>query len=130
MQKESNKNEEHNIQNNNDTVRIEHGESSDLDRLSTNGIVLDRKARKVTIFGQPVRLTQKEFAILESLMEQSNYVVKRRDILTRGWGDEAMERSNVLEAHVKNLRKKIERRGRKRVIVETVRGVGYRLRSD
>lgn len=74
-----------------------------------------------------VELTLKEYSILEYMMRRPNEVVKREEILSNLWDFYYSSFSNVLDVHVRNLRKKIETEGIPNIL-ETVRGVGYRLR--
>ncbi|MGH3442833.1 MAG: helix-turn-helix domain-containing protein, partial [Nitriliruptorales bacterium] len=77
----------------------------------------------------PIELSSREFALLEFLMHHAGEVVQRSTIRRHVWGGQMDERhSNIIEAYVKNLRDKIDRRFDASVI-ETVRGVGYRLRK-
>lgn len=95
--------------------------------LRVGPIVLDRSKHKVTVDGEPVDLTPTEFGILETLMTDPGRVFSRSEILesVHGITFEAYERT--VDAHIKNLREKIEPdRDNPRYIV-TVRGAGYRL---
>ncbi len=89
---------------------------------------LDPATRMVSWDRTPVDLSRREFALLEYLMHHTGDVVQRSTIRRHVWGAEADEQSsNIIDAYVKNLRDKIDRRFHADVI-ETVRGVGYRLR--
>jgi two-component system OmpR family response regulator len=78
----------------------------------------------------PIDLSSREFALLEFLMHHAGDVVQRSTIRRHVWGAPAEElSSNIIDAYVKNLRDKIDRRFGADVI-ETVRGVGYRLRHQ
>ncbi len=95
--------------------------------LRVGPIMLDRSRHTVTVDGEPVDLTPTEFGILETLMTDPGRVFSRSEILeaVHGITFEAYERT--VDAHVKNLREKIEPdRDNPRYIV-TVRGAGYRL---
>jgi len=98
--------------------------------LRAGPIVLDRSKHTVTVDGEAVDLTPTEFGVLETLMKDPGRVFSRGEILeaVHGVTFEAYERT--VDAHVKNLRGKIEPdRGSPRYIV-TVRGTGYRLDSE
>jgi DNA-binding response OmpR family regulator len=93
--------------------------------LSTDGIVLDVTGRACTVDGQPVELTPREFAVLECLLRRLNEVVTKREIIDKVW-DVAFEGDdNVVEVHVSALRRKLGTAS-----IETVRGIGYRMRSS
>ena len=80
--------------------------------------------------GEPVRLTAVEFRLLEHLARNSGQVQDRRELLARVWrwcdtsGDRATV-SRTVDTHVKRLREKL---GPASELIETIRGVGYRLR--
>jgi DNA-binding response OmpR family regulator len=96
--------------------------------LQVGDIRMDTKTRRVFLRDKPVRLTAKEYALLEYLMRHPDEVIDRERIIDHLWGFEFESFSNVVDVHMKNLRKKIEgRRGRK--MLETVRGMGYRLNT-
>ncbi len=79
--------------------------------------------------GEPLPLTPTEFRLLEFLLSKPKAICKRDDLLGAIWGSTSIESdSNTLEVHIANLRQKLERGGRPR-LVHTVRGVGYVLRA-
>jgi two-component system response regulator QseB len=88
------------------------------------GVRLDPAAHEVTLDGAPVALSQREFALLEALLERPGQVLSRGQIEERlyGWGEEV--ESNAVEVHIHNLRKKL---GSDYIL--NVRGVGYRVRT-
>ncbi len=98
--------------------------------LACGPLSLDPATRMVTWEGASIELSSREFALLEYLMHHAGDVVQRSTIRRHVWGAEADEQSsNIIDAYVKNLRDKIDRRFDANVI-ETVRGVGYRLRHQ
>jgi DNA-binding response OmpR family regulator len=98
--------------------------------LRAGPIVLDRSEYTVTVAGESVELTPTEFDILETLMRDPGRVLSRVEILetVHGVAFESYERT--VDAHVKNLRQKIEPDPANPQYVLTVRGVGYRLSPD
>jgi two-component system, OmpR family, response regulator QseB len=92
-------------------------------RLMLGGIVLDPANLSISLHGAPVSLSRREFSVLAMLMEQPAYVRSKSEIENRlyGWGDEV--ESNAIEVHIHNLRAKLGRD-----VIETVRGLGYRIR--
>lgn len=96
--------------------------------LKVSDLTLDTSTRKVTCAGKEIPLTLKEFNLLEYLMRHPNQVLNREQLWDHIWDFAADSFSNVLDVHIKNLRKKIEH-GNHKKILETVRGVGYRLRA-
>lgn len=93
--------------------------------LKVGGIELNPGERKVMREGKEVELTLKEYGLLEYFMRHPNQVVNREDLLNHLWDFNYVGFSNVVDVHVKNLRRKLERDGD--TVLQTVRGVGYRL---
>jgi hypothetical protein len=87
--------------------------------------LLDVRRRQLRIDGQRVDLTPLEFEVLHYLRQHEGATVPRHALLADIWGYEADIGSNVIEAVVRSLRNKL---GARSTIIETVRGVGYRLR--
>jgi DNA-binding response OmpR family regulator len=98
--------------------------------LRAGALVLDRSNHTVTMSDQPVDLTPTEFDILETLMLTPGRAFTRAEILetVQGVAFEAYERT--VDAHVKNLRSKIEPEPARPRYILTVRGVGYRLNPE
>lgn len=95
--------------------------------LKYKDISLDTAERSVTLDGKSVRLTLKEFALLEYFMRNPNRVINREELLNHIWDfNYTSFFSNALEVHIKNLRKKIDH-DKTSSFIETIRGVGYRL---
>jgi two-component system OmpR family response regulator len=94
--------------------------------LTVGDIEMDTATRVVRVGGNEVPLTLKEFALLECFMREPNVVLTREKLFDHVWDFNALSWSNVLDVHMKNLRKKIDH-GSSHPHFETVRGVGYRL---
>jgi DNA-binding response OmpR family regulator len=93
------------------------------------GITLDRDAWRVLRDGEVVDLTITEFKLLEALMSRPGMLCTREYLLEFAWGDADAGTSNVVDAHMANLRKKLEDGGRPRII-QTVRRAGYKLAEE
>ena len=76
---------------------------------------------------EQLKLTSREFTILELLMRSPGAVISREEILEQAWGEREEPMSNTIDVLVGRLRRKLDRRGRPSRI-ETLRGMGYRLR--
>ena len=87
---------------------------------------VDTRTRKVTVSGQPVELTPKEFDLLALLASDPGAVFTRQQILEEVWDPHWYGPTKTLDVHVASLRKKLGDPG----LVETVRGVGLRLRAE
>ena len=92
-------------------------------------LVVDPARREVTVGGAPVELTTLEFAILEALGRDPGVVLTRQQLLDAAWGLDFVGDEHVLEVHIGNLRRKLGDDSASPRFIETVRGVGYRLRS-
>jgi DNA-binding response OmpR family regulator len=93
--------------------------------LQAGTITLDTVSRKVTNGNQGVKLTAKEFSILEFLLYNQGRAVSRFNLAEHVWGDEfdPFTMSNFIDVHLKNLRRKI--RNDEPSIIRTIRGVGF-----
>ena len=89
---------------------------------------LDPRRRTVTRAGEPIRLLPREFALLEYLMRHRGQVVTRTMLLENVWDYHFDPQTNVVDVHVSRLRAKVDRPFAE-PLIETVRGVGYRLRD-
>ncbi len=96
--------------------------------ISVGNISLDSSKHIVYKNGELVPLTLKEFVLLEYFMRHPMVVVNREELLTHLWDFNYSSFSNVVDVHVKNLRKKLGL-GEGPVILETVRGLGYKLKE-
>lgn len=94
--------------------------------LSVGSLELNAGERWVKHDGEEIPLTLKEFGLLEYFMRRPNQVVNREDLLSHLWDFNYIGFSNVVDVHVKNLRRKLDT-GHGDVVLETVRGIGYRL---
>ena len=95
--------------------------------LKLSGITLNTTSRTVFKNNKEVTLTTKEFAILEQFMRHPNEAMSREKIMNHVWDFSFEGFSNVLDVHIKNLRKKLQ--NEKEGIFETVHGVGYRFKA-
>ncbi len=91
-------------------------------RLSFGAVELDLGARSATLDGVRAELTAREWALLEALARRAGRIVDKRELEALVLGNEAEVSSNALEVHVSSLRRKLGR-----ALIETVRGLGYRI---
>jgi len=96
--------------------------------LKLGDLVLDPAAARVSRAGTEIKLTLKEFRLLEYFMRHPGQVLTKEQIINCLWDFDFDAGSNVVEAHMKNLRKKVDS-GYAETLFETVRGVGYRLKA-
>ena len=98
------------------------------DKLFTAGsLAVEVKRRAVTVDGEPVILTYKEFELLCYLLENRGVVLSRDQILTKIWDYNYSGETRTVDVHIRTLRQKLGDAG---ALIETVRGVGYRLAQD
>jgi DNA-binding response OmpR family regulator len=88
--------------------------------------MIDRERRRAVIDGKPCDLTVKEFDLLVVLAEQPGRVVPRQELFSRVWDPVWVGTGKTLDVHIASLRRKLGDPD----LVETVRGVGYRLADD
>ena len=113
-----------------ETVTRRSGEiSSDEDLITSGRLVFDRKSLRFTVDGKDIKMTAKELAIIELLMSHPGTLFSRERILSNVWGLNMDPLTNVVDVYIGKLRKKIDGDIPESVI-ETVRGMGYRLKTD
>jgi DNA-binding response OmpR family regulator len=95
------------------------------DTLTFNGLHLDTRSQKVTIDQKEIELTLREYGLLEYFLRNIGKVITRQDILDHVWDQFFDSFSNVVDVHIKNLRKKLPSLYAKRI--KTIWGKGYRL---
>jgi DNA-binding response OmpR family regulator len=95
-------------------------------KMSHKDLTLDTSNKQVYFKEKLVPLTLKEFGILEYLLRNENQVISRDQILDHVWDFEVNAFSNIVDVHITNLRKKLEKAGAKDVL-HTIRGVGYKI---
>jgi DNA-binding response OmpR family regulator len=93
--------------------------------LHAGDLVLDLRTRQAQVRGRPVEFTAREFALAEVFFRNVDGVLSRQQLLSRVWGLDFDPGSNVIDVYIGYLRRKL---GESRI--ETLRGMGYRLRSD
>lgn len=99
------------------------------DAVEVSGLKLDPVARRVTANGREVRLGPTEFRLLHFLITHPERVYNRARLLDEVWGDHVFVGERTVDVHIRRLRRALEPSGLARLI-ETVRGAGYRFRSD
>jgi DNA-binding response OmpR family regulator len=96
------------------------------DLTALGSISIDADGRKVTVNGEPVALTRKEYDLLLMLARQPGVVFRREQLLSAIWGTTWRGANRTLEVHIASVRHKLGRPA----AIETVRGVGYRFLAD
>jgi two-component system response regulator RegX3 len=95
--------------------------------LTVQSIRMDIDRHQVSINGIPASLPLKEFELLEFLMRNAGRVLTRMQLIDRVWGSDYVGDTKTLDVHVKRLRAKIEEDPANPKIIQTVRGLGYKM---
>jgi two-component system response regulator MprA len=95
-------------------------------KLASGSVVLDEARRLVTVAGRPVELSPREFSLLECFLRHPGQALTRDQLIDQAWPYGAAITPNAVDAYVHYLRDRLGPAGRQ---VETVRGVGYRMRD-
>ena len=96
--------------------------------LRAKGLSMDPERHEVTVDGQHVELTRREFDLLRYLLENKEKVISRESLLDNVWGFDFVGETNAVDVYIRFLRSKIDERfGMK--LIHTVRGVGYVIRE-
>ena len=98
--------------------------------LTAAGIRLDVGKHQVTVNGTLISLPLKEFELLEFLMRNSGRVLTRTQLIDRIWGGDYYGDTKTLDVHIKRLRSKIEADPANPVLIQTIRGLGYKLEAN
>ena len=112
-----------NLKRHNEKIR-----EDDTKRYVVRDMILYPERCEVTVKGEPVELTHKEFELLQYLVENKRHVVSRDQILQKVWGYDFMGNTNVVDVYISYLRTKIDDRFGEKYI-HTTRGVGYVIRD-
>ena len=95
--------------------------------LTVGAVRMDIDRHHVSINGIPVSLPLKEFELLEFLMRNAGRVLTRMQLIDRVWGSDYVGDTKTLDVHIKRLRAKIETDPANPTLIQTVRGLGYKM---
>lgn len=98
--------------------------------LSWEGVQLDPATHEVFYDNVPLRLTPKEFSLLELFLRSGRRVLSRTVLMDQCWPVEALPDEETVKSHLKSLRHKLRKAGASSDFIETVHGVGYRLKQS
>ena len=107
----------------------EDGSNQDQDLLEVGPIRLNIGKHQVFVSGNPVALPLKEFELLEFLMRNSGRVLTRSQLIDRVWGGDYYGDTKTLDVHIKRLRAKVEADPANPILIQTIRGLGYKLEN-
>ena len=102
--------------------RCSHAESPHI--LKNGGIMLDTSAHTVSVDGEKIQLTYKEYEILKLFLSHPRTVFTREQLFSEVWGLNYVGETRTVDMHIRTLRQKL---GKYSELIETVRNVGYRM---
>jgi DNA-binding response OmpR family regulator len=105
------------------------GQADGRDVIAANGLAIDLAKRTVTAHGRPVELTYVEFELVRTMAAHPGRVFSRQALLEALWGDYAYREPRTIDVHVRHLREKLETAPHSPQLIQTVRGVGYRIQG-
>ncbi|ADH60521.1 two component transcriptional regulator, winged helix family [Thermoanaerobacter mathranii subsp. mathranii str. A3] len=100
---------------------------SEVEKTEYEGISINVSSREVTVDGEKIDLTPKEFDLLKLLIDNKGKVVSREKCLNEVWGYDFYGDLRTVDTHIKQLREKL---GEKRKLIKTVWGIGYKLDGE
>lgn len=98
-------------------------------RLEVGALILDISKREFFRDGELISLTPSEFELIRVLLQNPGFVITRDELVEKALGYHSSTAGRTLDSHIKNLRRKIDREGEEESILQTVHGIGYRLRG-
>lgn len=97
------------------------------EQIVTGGLVVDTEAKTVSVDGEPVRLTAREYMILEYLCKNMGRVLSSAQIYEAVWNEPAFRTEKTVTVHIKNIREKIEINPKDPKYIKVVYGLGYKV---
>jgi two-component system phosphate regulon response regulator PhoB len=107
-------------------LRRRDGNNTNGSVLVSQGVLVDRERHRVTVEDQGLDLTPSEFGLLEALIRQPGRVFSRSELIDAALGGDSLVLERTIDVHIRSLRKKLDAHA---VLIETVRGIGYRFRD-
>ena len=102
-------------------------DESDSGVMTVATVRMDIERHQVSVNGIPISLPLKEFELLEFLMRNAGRVLTRGQLIDRVWGSDYVGDTKTLDVHIKRLRAKIETDPANPTLIQTVRGLGYKM---
>lgn len=97
--------------------------------LTFKDIVIDTEQYRVTVSGQEISLTRREYLILELLISNPNKVFTKNNIYESVWNEEFVGEDNAVNVHISNIRQKLARANGKETYIQTVWGIGFKMKT-
>jgi len=108
---------------------LRRGQAGPTPALIWGHLQLNPETFEVTYGRSPIHLTPKEFALLEALLRSGRRVLSRAALIERAWPLQEAPEMDTIKSYIKNLRAKLKAAGAPKDLIETVHGVGYRLKA-
>ncbi len=108
---------------------LRRGQSGSAPVLTWGALQLSPSSYEVTYNRSPIQLTPKEFALMEAMLRYGRHVLSRTAIIEHVWSWQDSPEEDTIKTYVKNLRSKLKAAGAPKDFIETVHGLGYRLKS-
>ena len=96
--------------------------------IKVQDIIIDTEKHEVMKYGKYIELTLKEFELLKILAENRGKVLSRNSLLDKVWGYDYFGETRTVDVHIRHLRRKIEDDDGNPVYIETIRGIGYKMK--
>lgn len=97
--------------------------------LSFKDIIIEPDQYRVTVSGQEIALTRREFLILELLMSNPNKVFTKNNIYESVWNEEFVGEDNAVNVHISNIRQKLAKANSSETYIQTVWGIGFKMKT-
>lgn len=112
--------------NSNETVEEEQDE--ELENITAGNIFIDQRRHQVTVNGEQIELTFKEYELLSFLAKNRGRVYSRDELLDKVWGIDYVGETRTVDVHIRHLRQKLGQDEADSDYIETIRGRGYKLK--
>jgi two-component system catabolic regulation response regulator CreB len=110
-------------------LRRSNTERDRKEAASADALRLDPLTRRAAYGNQELELTRVEFDLLQQMLTEPDRVFARSELIDRVWGDGFAITDRTIDSHIKSLRRKVSGAGAPPDLIETVRGIGYRISS-
>lgn len=111
-------------------IRMSGGMVQNEDEIEIGEMLINVSTHEVTVGGQEIKLTPREFSILELLSRNRGIVFSAEKIYEKVWKEQSFQSDNTVMVHIRKIREKIEKNPRKPVFIKTVWGVGYKIEKE
>ncbi|WP_107924902.1 response regulator transcription factor [Lysinibacillus parviboronicapiens] len=111
-------------------LKMSSAEIQDAHEIEIGDMRINIATHEIAVAGQKVKLTPREFSILELLARNQGIVMSAQQIYERVWQEEAFQSDNTVMVHIRKIRERIESNPRNPQYIKTVWGVGYKIEKD